>query len=232
QLIALEPDAGRYRLQRARILCDHARWSEAVVDLGKVVDCEPASVSTLLLLARAQVALTNCPAAMQTYTRAISRAETAKDISPHDLQDAYRERSALLASLQRFDEARQDKLRAMGVPERDPGTKPQQLDLSGFYNFGLDENLHGFAGNNFSALPKGLQEFRRTEFDVRGLVQLANRGPLESTCPSQITGILVGQKCHRIHFLHATGWGGSVSPGMVIGKYVLHFAGGQTANVD
>jgi tetratricopeptide (TPR) repeat protein len=232
QIVALEPNSNQYRLQRANILCDHSLWAEAVLDLGKIVDCEPLSVSTYLLLARAQAALTNDLAALEAYTRAISLAENAKDISPNEVKEAYRERAALLARQQRFDEALQDKLRAMGVPKRNPNAKVGELDLDGYYNFGLDEDLHGFAGNNFSRVPKGLQRFGAVEFDVRGIVQLANHGPLEKSCPTQARGIPVGQKCRAIHFLHATGWGGSVSPGTVIGKYVLHFDGGQTTNIE
>ena len=120
----------------------------------------------------------------------------------------------------------------MGVPSRNPKAKPEQLDLDGYYNLALDEDLHGMARNNFSALPKGLQRLGAVEFDVRGIVQLANHGPLEQSCPRQASGIVVGRKCRGIHFLHATGWGGSMAQGSVIGKYVLHFAGGQTRNID
>ena len=65
QLLALEPNSNPYRLQRAKILCDHSLWAEAILDLGKIVDCEPLGVSTQLLLARAQVALTNDLAALE-----------------------------------------------------------------------------------------------------------------------------------------------------------------------
>src|SRR5205085_5269937 len=101
--------------------------------------------------------------------------------------------------------------RTMGIPKRSAKAKSQELNLDSYYNFGLDENLHGLAGNNFNSLPKGLQRFGQVEFDVRGLVQLANRGTLEKSCPAEIRGMPVGLTCRTVHFLHATGWGGSVS---------------------
>jgi WD40 repeat protein/tetratricopeptide (TPR) repeat protein len=231
QLLALEPHNNQRRLERAQILCDHSLWAEAVLDLDKIKESEPLNVPNYLLLARAQLALTNDSAALEACNHAISVAESTRDFPMNELKQAYRERSGLLLRQHQFEEALQDKLRAMGIPRRNPETKSNEIDLDGFYNFGLEEDLHGFGGNNFSALPKGSQRLGAVEFDLRGIVQLANHGPLEGRCPTQVN-IPANQKCRRIHFLHATGWGGSVSPGTVIGKFVLHFAGGQTREVQ
>ena len=232
QLVALEPNNIQYRMERAKILCDHSLWGDAVPDIGKIIDGDPLNISHYLLLARAQAALTNDSAAFEAYTHAISLAESTNNFPVNELRAAYRERSGLLSRQGRFDEALQDKLRAMGIPRRNSEAKSSDIDLDRYYNFGLDEDLHGFSGNNFSALPKGVQRLGAVEFDLRGIVQLANHGPLEGRCPTQVNDIPVGQKCRRIHFLHATGWGGSVSPGIVIGKYVLHFADGKTRDVE
>ena len=232
QLIAFEPKNSRFRVQCAKIMCDHSLWADAVSQLGKVPDNEALSASTYLMLAHAHLALTNDLAALEAYQHAIALAETTRDISSSELKQAHLQRSVLLERHHRFDEALQDKLRAMGVPGRDPNANAEQLDLDKYYNCGLDEDLHGIAGNTFSALPKGLQRLGTIEFDLRGIVQLANHGPLEKIRPSQVSGISAGQKCRRVHFLHATGWGSSISPGTVIGKYVLHFEGGLTENID
>jgi hypothetical protein len=48
--------------------------------------------------------------------------------------------------------------------------------------------------------------------------------------PESQTGIKLGRKCKRLHFLQAAGW--QAEEGKVIGKYVLHYAGGETASLN
>ncbi len=40
--------------------------------------------------------------------------------------------------------------------------------------------------------------------------------------PAQVTGIEVGQKCRRLHFLHAAIEDGGVTNGALVGRYVMH----------
>ena len=107
-------------------------------------------------------------------------------------------------------------------PPRDANAPARLLDLTRLYNAMLSEGWHGNRGNDLAALPTGLQTFSGVEFDVRGVVQLANKS--SSRWPHEVKGIPVSQKCRRLHFLHATGWGKPKDEGKQIGSYVVHFA--------
>jgi hypothetical protein len=65
------------------------------------------------------------------------------------------------------------------------------------------------------------------EFDVRGIVQLGSKSPSATNYPALIKGIPVKQKCQRLHFLHAAGFGTPRDEGEQIGAYVVHFATNQ-----
>ena len=54
----------------------------------------------------------------------------------------------------------------------------------------------------------------------------ANSGPDGSHPDCNIKGIPVGLKCRRLHFLHTANTG--VPDGTALGRYVMHFADGQT----
>jgi hypothetical protein len=110
---------------------------------------------------------------------------------------------------------------------RDPATPKELLDLTRFYNAGLKESWHGGKGNDLAALPKGRQTFGGVEFDVRGIVQLGSRSPLATNYPALIKGIPVKQKCERLHFLQAAGFGTLGDEGKQIGTYMVHFATNQ-----
>ena len=101
---------------------------------------------------------------------------------------------------------------------------PGEIDLTHYYNARLDESWHGNQNNDLSSLPTGLQTFNNVQFDVRGIVQLGSRAPTAKKFPPQIKGIKVRQKCRRLHFLHAAGYGGPGSEGKQIGTYIIHFA--------
>jgi hypothetical protein len=76
------------------------------------------------------------------------------------------------------------------------------VDLTAFYNAALTDGWQGFNGNHLAAFPAGIQRFGGVEFDVRGVIQLQGT-ELPAVFPSEVAGIRVGQKCERIHFLHA-----------------------------
>jgi hypothetical protein len=101
------------------------------------------------------------------------------------------------------------------------------LNLSPFYNAGLNESWRGSKGNDLAALPKGRQTFSGVEFDVRGIVQLGGKSPAATNYPALIKGIPVKQKCQQLHFLHAAGFGTAGDEGEQIGTYVVHFATNQ-----
>jgi hypothetical protein len=116
---------------------------------------------------------------------------------------------------------------ARRFPHRDPQAGPELLDLTAYYNAGLNQSWHGNASNTLAALPKGLQTFAAVEFDVRGIVQLRSRARISTNFPASINGIPVHQKCERLHFLHAAGFGTPGDEGKLIGGYVVHFATNQ-----
>ena len=113
------------------------------------------------------------------------------------------------------------------VPARDPAAPQQLLDLTRFYNAGLTQSWHGSSGNDLGALPRGLQNLAGVEFDLRGIVQLASKSPSSTNYPVEIQGIKVGQKCQRLHFLHAAAFGKREDEGAKVGLYVVRFGSNQ-----
>jgi hypothetical protein len=109
-------------------------------------------------------------------------------------------------------------------PARDPQAPPELLDLTAYYNAGLNQSWHGGSNNTLTALPDGLETFAGVDFDVRGIVQLRSRSRASASFPASIAGIPVHQKCERLHFLHAAGFGNPGDEGKMIGSYVVHFA--------
>jgi len=110
---------------------------------------------------------------------------------------------------------------------RDPQTPPELLDLTGFYNAGLNQSWQGGATNTLAPMPKGRRTIVGVEFDVRGIVQLGSQSPAVTKYPAMVAGIPVKQKCRRLYFLHAAGFGTLADEGKQIGFYVVHFATNQ-----
>jgi Domain of unknown function (DUF3471) len=124
------------------------------------------------------------------------------------------------------------------IPPRDPKTPPQLLDLTDKYYSPLTEQWHPNVsglpegGNHLGSLPRGVQKLGGVDFDVRGVIQLTGtQAELAGAAfPDAQNGIKVGRKCKRLHFLQAAGW--RTEDGTTIGKYVLHYAGGETATLN
>ena len=124
------------------------------------------------------------------------------------------------------------------IPARDSKADVRLADLTGKYNALLTEQWHPDAqgipagANHLGSLPRGIQKLGGTEFDVRGVIQLT--GSLAESAgaafPVSQTGIKLGRKCKHLHFLQAAGW--QAEDGKVIGKYVLHYTGGETATLN
>ena len=97
------------------------------------------------------------------------------------------------------------------IPPRSSEATSKMVDLTPFYHAALDESWHqgGLPNNTLEALPPGLHEFDGTEFDVRGIVQLAGAQAdreLSVQFPVEVNGIEVEQETARVRFLHACGW--------------------------
>jgi WD40 repeat protein len=121
------------------------------------------------------------------------------------------------------------------IPLRSSDAKPNLIDLSAFYNAALTETwfpISGISlGNDLSALPRGIQKFGGSEFDVRGVVQLSGSAleNLGGRFPQRVEGIPIGRKCRRLHFLHGAAW--SALAGTHVASYVVHYANAEQREI-
>ena len=119
-------------------------------------------------------------------------------------------------------------LSAAQFPPRDPRLDATALDLTPYYNGLLTNSWQGFPGNDLSSLPAGLNVFDGVRFDVRGVIQLrALEIPVEF--PLRVDGVKVGQKCARLHFIHAVST--FATQGFTNGFYVIHYADGEKRDI-
>jgi hypothetical protein len=109
-------------------------------------------------------------------------------------------------------------------PPRDPQAKPSLIDLSEYYNASLTKPWHGTPKDDLASLPDGLQTLAGVEYDVRGIIQLASQVHSTQRFPARIDGIIIRQKCERLHFLHAALFGSITNDGNQVGSYIVHFA--------
>ena len=114
------------------------------------------------------------------------------------------------------------------LPTRPPEARKEVLDLTVFYNGSLTNSWLGSPGNHLGNLPSGVQKFGGVEFDARGVIQL--KGKLGGTVkfPSSVRDLPVGAKCRRVHFLHATAFGGASDEGTQVGSYFVRFSETET----
>ncbi|OGO06838.1 MAG: hypothetical protein A2Y73_03320 [Chloroflexi bacterium RBG_13_56_8] len=120
------------------------------------------------------------------------------------------------------------------IPVRSAKAASNLVDLSKYYTASLDDDWLVSRGANLVPLPKGIQSFASTDFDVRGLIQLAGLNLLREASegdyyPERVDGISVHLRGRRIQFLHATSW--KADEGQEIGEYVVHYANGQTRHI-
>jgi hypothetical protein len=114
------------------------------------------------------------------------------------------------------------------------------VDLSRHVTHSLTDNLgRGIEGNTLKELPKGKQKLGDSTFQIEGLVQLGSKTLLNG--PEKIEGIKVGVTGEKLHFLHATFFGGGVcddpkhqwyvAKGTQIGEYVITYEDGATEGI-
>jgi beta-galactosidase len=105
------------------------------------------------------------------------------------------------------------------------------LDLQKHGNHKLADAFHGgrFPDNHLRELKRGRHTFHKVPFAIgERLIQLCGGGITGK--PLSITGISVGRKLTRLHFLHGTGY--QATDGTVIGAYTVHYADGTRATID
>ena len=167
--------------------------------------------------------------ALRDFTQAIGLAEARADAAA-ELNDALLQRSLLLKEVGRLAEAGADYCRAKGIPIRDPDAPPSLIDLSLYFNVPLTASLHnmkGSAGNDLGGLPPGRGLFGGVEFDVRGIVSLNGLelwSPVD--LPRAVTNVPIHSRFAKLHCFMGTGW--RENEGTQIGRFVFHYAGGQT----
>ena len=111
---------------------------------------------------------------------------------------------------------------------RDPRLNATALDLVPYYNGLLTNSWQGFPGNDLASLQAGFHEIDGTQFDIRGVIQLAGV-EVPTQFPTRIDGIKVGQKCTRLHFIHAASRFSHF--GTNNGFYVLNYSDGQKREI-
>jgi type II secretory pathway pseudopilin PulG len=101
------------------------------------------------------------------------------------------------------------------------------LDLTKFYNCKLTQPLHNPVtgrGPSLKNFPAGTNVFGGITFYTEGVIQL-NGGGLQGQQPGRytnvVTGIPVGLKVRRLHFLGGAGW--NVNDQAEIGTIVVHY---------
>jgi len=109
--------------------------------------------------------------------------------------------------------------KARVIPPRNPLASPKMIDLTQHYNSSKRTGLGSLA-----SLPSGLQTMAGSVFDIRGVIQLSRRRDRigDSGSPESITGIKIGLKSRRLHFLHATTF--EADGGTQVGTYVVRYA--------
>jgi WD40 repeat protein len=219
-----EPEAWWARAQ----FCEHlGRSTEALHAMDQATNLDPTITNANfwygkgLLLEKTN----RLEEALQAYTKAIELSGPWKDSQTLPAL-GYANRSKLNRQLNRLFEAAADQLNVLNLNlrQRDPGTPDALLDLSLFYNHGLDIVISTGGGvHNFTKLPHGRQTLiGGTEFDIRGVVSLR--------ISEQVLGIPVAQRCRRLHFLHV-GTGQMKTDGVEVGIYQVHYADGQQKRI-
>lgn len=118
-----------------------------------------------------------------------------------------------------------------GLQLRDPNADKRMIDLTRYYTLALNEDASGVYGYTLAVLPRGVQKLQNVEYDLRGIVQVSGQvfAQRKQVFPEAVKGIKVGLKCRTLNFLHASRW--TEADGKTIGRYVIHYADGQTRQV-
>jgi beta-galactosidase len=111
------------------------------------------------------------------------------------------------------------------------------INLQPKANQKLDEGFHGADGNDLAELPRGEQTLAKVKFKIGdALIQFGSTTLKDK--PARVEGIAVDRKLVRLHFLHATGFGGSppddpnhVKDDTLIGAYVVNYDDKTTARI-
>jgi hypothetical protein len=125
-------------------------------------------------------------------------------------------------------------------PSPPPAPEPlfAPIALDPFLNGSLDRpwlppsHLSGSGGNDLSDLPTSPTELAEIPFEPRGLIQLAGRSVKAwgGAFPGAVTGIPVGRRAIRLHFLHAVH--GQASERTPVAAFTLRYTDGSTERLS
>jgi len=119
------------------------------------------------------------------------------------------------------------------LPGREARADSNHVDLTAHFNALLGEAWQPFAEDRLAKLPRGLQTFDETSFDIRGVVQLSgSHFFIEKSIgyyPVRAEEIRVGRPGRRLHFLHGAVCGSTSH--IEIGGYRINYEDGNTEEV-
>ena len=213
-------------------------WTELLEEAERALQLQPTNAYAWHAKARALEAakqfdpmLAACNRAMESWN-ADERFHTDLPMR----REILARRALALRHLGRLREAGADNAAALSLPARDPAASKNLIDLGIFYN-----------GGWFEGCPGKVVRLAGCDFDFRGWVQLDYRlvMPEVTDFPERVNDIPIEQLCHRLHFLHTLVWSNyrsrkaddtweeafHVRLGSVVGRYVIHYADGQQAEV-
>jgi hypothetical protein len=119
------------------------------------------------------------------------------------------------------------------MPPRDSSTSSNLVDLTSFYNASLRLYM---PGGDVDSLTNVLREIRAktgVQFDARGYIGLLRRGEdsgKTNSSPEAVTGIPIGRRVTRLHFLHSASYGESEDT--QVGSYFIHLKDGSLEDFE
>jgi hypothetical protein len=184
--------------------------------------------------------------ALKNLSRAIDLAETTTNVPSRMLIEMLLARSRLLRQMERvseadwnYSEAGRINCQRRRIPEREPQTKPEMVDLSPFFQSSLPSFLDMLSTDGREAMNTFREDVKRNtgvEFDLRGGLDVWGKGknsppPYQylTRPPDVLTGIAINRRFLWLHALHSV-WGG-VAQDATVAVYILHYADGQTREI-
>jgi WD40 repeat protein/serine/threonine protein kinase/tetratricopeptide (TPR) repeat protein len=217
---------------RAQVLEQSGKLSQALGAIHRALELQPTNPDIWSIQAHLLQETNLVEEAYQSLTKAIEVAGLTAVTQTNSAARFYLERSRLLKSVNRVEQAQADLRTAMNIPRRDAGTSSRQADLTSYYNASLNRPwLPGDEKNDLSSLPVGLQTMAGVTFDVRGLIQVGAQSQIGEKYPSIVENIEIGDECTRLHFLHSAINCSSLAKGTPIGLYRIHYVDGTHSEI-
>jgi tetratricopeptide (TPR) repeat protein len=184
--------------------------------------------------------------ALKNLSRAVDLAGTMTNVPSRMLVEMLLARSRLLREMGRtseadanYSEAGRINCQRKRIPERDPQTNPEMVDLSPFFQSSLPSFLDMLSTDGREAMNTFREDVKRNtgvEFDLRGGLDVWGRGknspqPYQYSTrpPESLTGIAINRRFFWLNALHSV-WGG-VAQDTKVAVYILHYADGQTREI-